>query len=89
MIVSLQTDKETQKKKDEGKKGELEVPPSPKRPPPVVHTPPAKPPPPKATPTSVWGDNVSLNLPKSPSPPPLTDSKRVCNVLPPHPAFTQ
>ncbi|XP_025091003.1 coiled-coil domain-containing protein 33-like isoform X2 [Pomacea canaliculata] len=72
-----ETDKETQKKKDEGKKGELEVPPSPKRPPPVVHTPPAKPPPPKATPTSVWGDNVSLNLPKSPSPPPLTDSKRL------------
>ncbi|KAK7113750.1 coiled-coil domain-containing protein 33-like [Littorina saxatilis] len=50
--------------------------PPPRRHPPVIRTP-VPPPPRHGSPSSLWGDTVSLNLPKSPSPPPLTDGKRL------------
>ncbi|KAL8610514.1 hypothetical protein ACOMHN_060434 [Nucella lapillus] len=65
-------DLENQKKKAEGY-----PPPPSRRRPPVIHSPAPRPPPHAASPTSLWGDTVSLNLPKSPSPPPPLDGKRL------------
>ncbi|KAK7506446.1 hypothetical protein BaRGS_00002558 [Batillaria attramentaria] len=67
-------DAENRKRQEETKK---EAAPPPRRRPAVIHTPPPKPQPRPASPSSRWGDTVSLNLPKSPSPPPLSDGKRL------------